>query len=174
MTINARLLFSFVLSVNTYYTKIRYVNWHWDSTLGNRQKIFGCISTFLLTFAANGTAWAATYYVSTSGSDSNPGTQAAPFRTIAHAVDKMVAGDTTYVKGGVYREGNIRFGRSGTESAPIKLLNAPGEFPIIDFIGPVVRLIMRMVIILRGLKDSICGFLFTTILVQRTPLAGSH
>ncbi len=52
----------------------------------------------------------------------------------------MVAGDTTYVKGGVYNEGNgeehetagVWFRRSGTESAPIRLLNAPGELPVID------------------------------------------
>jgi hypothetical protein len=35
------------------------------------------------------------------------------------------------VKGGVYY-GHVRFKRSGTQSAPIKLLNAPGEFPVID------------------------------------------
>lgn len=76
-------------------------------------------------------AYAATYYVATSGNDSNSGTNSSPWRTVRYAVSKMVAGDTTYVRGGTYTESNIRFSRSGTQSAPIKLLNAPGEFPII-------------------------------------------
>lgn len=80
------------------------------------------------------TGQAATYYVATTGNNSNPGTSTKPWKTIAYAVKNMVAGDTTYVRNGTYREGEIRFSRSGTQSAPIKLLNAPGEFPIINFI----------------------------------------
>lgn len=82
------------------------------------------------------TTHAATYYVDTAGSNSNPGTDKKPWRTIAYAVDTMIAGDTAYVKGGLYNEGLIRFRRSGTQSAPIKLLNAPGESPIIECIDP--------------------------------------
>lgn len=79
-------------------------------------------------------AYAATYYVATTGNNSNPGTSSQPWRTVAYAASKMFAGDTTYVKGGTYRETYIQFGNSGTQSAPIKLLNAPGQFPIINFI----------------------------------------
>lgn len=81
-------------------------------------------------------ALAATYYVNTTGSDSNPGTEKKPWQTVAHAVDIMVAGDTTYVRGGLYNEGTIRFKSSGTQSAPIKLLNYPGESPIIQCLDP--------------------------------------
>lgn len=109
--------------------------------MASRQKIFGVISTFLLSMAASGEAWAATYYVATNGSDSNPGTQAAPFRTIAYAVKKMVAGDTTYVRGGVYSD-HVRFSRSGTASAPIKLMNAPGESPVIDCGGVGTKMVL--------------------------------
>lgn len=77
-------------------------------------------------------AQAATYYVGTTGSDGNPGTSSKPWRTVAHAARTMIAGDTTYVRAGTYREGLIQFVRSGTSSSPIKLLNAPGEFPVID------------------------------------------
>jgi hypothetical protein len=77
---------------------------------------------------------AATYYVATTGNNSNPGTSSQPWRTVAYAASRMVAGDTTYVKAGTYSEGLIQFGNSGTQSAPIKLLNAPGQFPIINFI----------------------------------------
>jgi hypothetical protein len=76
---------------------------------------------------------AATYYVATTGNDANSGTSAAPWRTVAKAANTMVAGDTTYVRGGTYNEGLIPFRRSGTASAPIKLLNTPGEKPVIDF-----------------------------------------
>lgn len=79
-------------------------------------------------------AHAATYYVATNGNNSNPGTSSQPWRTVAYAVDKMNPGDTTYVKGGTYKEGLIRFKKSGTSSAPIKLLNASGQFPVIDCI----------------------------------------
>lgn len=77
-------------------------------------------------------AHAATYYVATTGNNSNSGTSSSPWRTVAYAVSKMVAGDTTYVRGGTYNEGLIRFTRSGTSSAPIKLLNEPGQFPVIN------------------------------------------
>lgn len=79
--------------------------------------------------------WATTYYVSTTGLDANSGTsEATPFRTINKAVLTMVAGDTTYVRGGTYStEPKITISRSGTAAAPIKLLNYPGESPIIDF-----------------------------------------
>ena len=44
------------------------------------------------------------FYVSTTGNDSNPGTQAAPWRTVQHAADTARAGSTVNVRGGVYEE----------------------------------------------------------------------
>jgi len=44
------------------------------------------------------------FYVATTGDDSNPGTQAAPWRTIQHAADTARAGSTVYVRGGIYEE----------------------------------------------------------------------
>ena len=52
-------------------------------------------------------AQAATYYVDRShpqASDFNPGTEAAPWKTIQHAANTLVAGDIAYVKAGVYAE----------------------------------------------------------------------
>ncbi len=97
-----------------------------------KQAISACIliSALLLPLAT----YAATYYVATMGSNSNPGTSSQPWLTIAYATAKMVAGDTTYVRGGTYNEETIQFGTSGTQSAPIKLLSAPGESPLINFI----------------------------------------
>lgn len=76
---------------------------------------------------------AATYYVATSGDDRNTGTLTSPFRTVAFAVKKMNAGDTTYVRGGFYVESLVQFSKSGTQSAPIKLLNYRNESPILNF-----------------------------------------
>jgi pectin methylesterase-like acyl-CoA thioesterase len=44
------------------------------------------------------------FYVATTGNDSNPGTEGAPWRTIQHAADTARAGSTVYVRGGVYAE----------------------------------------------------------------------
>lgn len=71
------------------------------------------------------------YFVATNGSDSNPGTFSNPWRTIEKAAEMLVAGDTVYIRGGVYQEA-VEFNNSGTNSAPIKILAYPGEIPVID------------------------------------------
>ncbi len=81
-------------------------------------------------------AQAAEFHVASDGDNANPGSDALPWRTIAHAVASMDPGDTTYVHDGTYEEGEIRFRMSGSEDAPIELLNAPGEAPIIHCIDP--------------------------------------
>jgi Periplasmic copper-binding protein (NosD) len=72
----------------------------------------------VLIFAAY-PALAATYYVATTGSDSNPGTQSQPFRNIQKAANMVVAGDTVLIRGGTYSQATIQFTRSGTASAKI-------------------------------------------------------
>jgi hypothetical protein len=71
------------------------------------------------------------YYVSTSGSDSNPGTLTQPWRTIQHSMDVVNPGDTVYVRGGTYYE-RLTLKRCGTSNAWITFKNYPGETPIID------------------------------------------
>lgn len=51
-----------------------------------------------------GPAAAATYYVSTGGNDSNAGTQAAPWRTLAKANATLVAGDACLIAAGTYTD----------------------------------------------------------------------
>ena len=89
----------------------------------------------LLIALAPGVSSSATYYVSTTGNNGNAGTESAPWRTIAFAVDQMVAGDTTFVRGGTYSESGVRFRRSGTAGSPIRLANHPNEFPRLSCTG---------------------------------------
>jgi hypothetical protein len=71
------------------------------------------------------------YYVSPSGNDSNPGTLGQPWRTIVKAARMVKAGDTVYIREGIYQE-SVDFATSGTSNAPIKILAYPGESPIMD------------------------------------------
>jgi hypothetical protein len=59
-----------------------------------------------------------TYHVSTTGSDSNPGTQALPLLTIQKAVSKSKPGNVIIVEAGSYNQPVI-INKSGTSSAPI-------------------------------------------------------
>lgn len=54
------------------------------------------------------------YYVATTGSDSNAGTQAAPFRTLNRGVSVLTPGDTLRVGAGTYDETLIDNIPSGT------------------------------------------------------------
>jgi hypothetical protein len=87
--------------------------------------LFGFLFTFFIIFAGlsiTSSAYGATYYVATTGSDSSSGTSAAPFKTIQKAADIVNPGDTVIVKNGNYLDldGNnriVEITRSGTASA---------------------------------------------------------
>ena len=68
------------------------------------------------------------YWVAETGSDTNAGTEAAPFRTLQRALDLAAAGTTINLKPGTYREAVITK-RPGTAAAPIKIKgpDGPGE-----------------------------------------------
>src|SRR5580704_12719109 len=72
------------------------------------------------------------FYVSTTGDDSNPGTEAAPWRTIQHAADKARAGGTVNIRAGVYEE-LVSINASGNSSDGfITFRSYPGETAILD------------------------------------------
>ena len=74
-------------------------------------------------------------YVSTTGSDSNPGTISAPWKTIQHAANTVQAGDTVYVRGGLYSE-SVNIGVSGSTGAgSVTFQSYPGETAIVDGTG---------------------------------------
>ena len=88
----------------------------------------------------------AEYYVATTGSDSNAGTMAAPFATLQKGVNAAAAGDTVWIRGGVYKittpassSAGVNFTKSGTsDTNRIKYWAYPGEVPVIDFSGLVI------------------------------------
>ncbi len=71
------------------------------------------------------------YYVAPDGNDANPGTLAAPFRTIQKCASVATAGDTCFIRAGVYRE-TVRPTRSGTAGAPIIFKPYNGEHVVIS------------------------------------------
>ncbi len=86
----------------------------------------------------------ATYYVSLStntpaGSNSNPGTIAAPWQRISYAVSQLSAGDTLYIRGGTYtntadridsQDYTVPTGTNATTGA-ISIVGYPGETVVI-------------------------------------------
>lgn len=75
------------------------------------------------------------FYVSTAGKDTNPGTLAAPWKTIQHAANQALAGDTVYVRRGTYHQ-SINLPRSGSATAgSIVFQSYPGELAIVDGTG---------------------------------------
>ena len=86
---------------------------------------------------------ATSYYVSPTGSDTNTGTITAPWRTWYYGINKLVAGDILYIRGGTYISvqgsggGNLSgvyiTNKSGTSTNHIKVSMYPGDArPILD------------------------------------------
>lgn len=71
----------------------------------------------------------ARYVSSNTGSDSNPGTEGAPWRTIEKAISSARAGDVVVLEPGTYgaRGTTTNFSNSGTSAAPITFTGAPGQ-----------------------------------------------
>lgn len=72
-------------------------------------------------------SWAVNYYVapaSAGGSDTNPGTSAAPFLTIQRAADVAQGGEFVYVQPGTYAGFNVK--RNGTAMTTINFVGLAG------------------------------------------------
>ncbi len=92
------------------------------------------------------TVSATTYYVSTNGNNSNPGTISAPWATWGHAFNSTAVkpGDTVYFRGGIYpmTSDNLSYpyaagcgynvSRDGTSGNNICYFAYPGEKPVLD------------------------------------------
>ncbi|WDM31310.1 DUF4990 domain-containing protein [Paenibacillus mucilaginosus] len=85
-------------------------------------------------------AFAADYFISPTGSDTNPGTKSAPFKSIMKAQSAASSGDTVYIRGGVYddfqiaaTDSNYNYVHDITKSG-ITYEAYPGdERPVFDF-----------------------------------------
>ena len=94
-------------------------------------KVFTLFALFVCVSVAFG-QMNTSYYVSTTGNDSNSGTQAAPWRTVQHAADTARAGSTVNVRGGIYEE-LVSINASGNASDGfITLRSYPGETVVLD------------------------------------------
>ena len=89
-------------------------------------------------------AFAKTYYVSTTGDDNNVGSLAQPWATLTKGISVAIAGDTVFIRGGIYnltsKYGITIASRSGTASDPICFFAYPpdyeaGNIPIFDCSG---------------------------------------
>lgn len=117
-----------------------------------RKYIFRVITTVAI-LISYGAFSQSEYYVSGPlGSDSNAGTESAPFQSINKGISMLNPGDTVYVMEGVYTNNNfgtvdpstntnmsnphvVTVNKSGTEDAYITLRNYPGHTPKIKFDG---------------------------------------
>lgn len=93
----------------------------------------------LLLLLAPNSIFAATYYVATDGKDTNSGSDLLPFQTIKRGLSAVSAGDTLYIRGGIYREGinsnsqTIPTGSSWT-NAPV-ISGYSGEMVVLQPVG---------------------------------------
>jgi len=65
------------------------------------------------------------------GSDAGDGSQNSPWKTLGHALTQLLAGDTLYLRRGVYFE-RVRVTQSGEPEKPITIRSYPGEMAILD------------------------------------------
>ena len=74
--------------------------------------------------ASGGRYW----WVATTGSDTNAGTETAPFRAITKGIAVAQAGDVIYIKAGTYAEvGGIQISKSGVAGRNMVISSAPGD-----------------------------------------------
>jgi parallel beta-helix repeat protein len=99
----------------------------------NRNMFVWAVLVLVLTSAP---LFGATYYVASDGNDAAAGSIGAPWATVGYAADQMSAGDTCYIRGGVYYiSSTIVFDNSdsGTSGSPVTFKAYTGEDPV--FVG---------------------------------------
>jgi parallel beta-helix repeat protein len=72
-----------------------------------------------------------TFYVAPDGSDSNPGSLDAPWKSLAYAFEQLDPGETLILRGGTYT-GDFVYDRVGTREQPITVKAFAGEQPILE------------------------------------------
>lgn len=90
------------------------------------------ITTFFIYL--NMPAYAEEYFISPDGDDNSSGNLASPFRTLERIANIVKAGDTVFIRGGVYRE-RLNVTKSGRPDAYITFRNYKNESVVIDAKG---------------------------------------
>ena len=130
------------------------------------------ITALVLGWVAIG--FSADYFVATNGSDlANGSSVRQAWGSIQHALDSVGAGDTVFVRGGVYSE-RLRFGASGSDTGgELRVVAYPGEQPVIDGRGLVVSNGIDALLEIDGQHDiTVSGFElrnFSTSLEDHVP-----
>ena len=90
-------------------------------------------SFIVFILSLNTVTHAANYFVSPTGNDNNSGIISQPFLTFEKASSLVNAGDSVFIRGGIYTTKQKIYGiNNGTASNPIVFINYPNETPIID------------------------------------------
>jgi hypothetical protein len=97
---------------------------------------------FLIFILINLDAHSSVYYVASNGNDNNPGTFIKPWLTWQKGFDVAIAGDTVFIRGGIYyTSGTIHggqcigvflTGKNGKADSRITIQTYPGETPVLD------------------------------------------
>ncbi|MGC4087920.1 MAG: right-handed parallel beta-helix repeat-containing protein [Polyangiaceae bacterium] len=75
-------------------------------------------------------------WIAPDGSDSNPGTETQPLKTLTAAHTRVSAGGTIWVKPGTYASSTtVLLNKNGTAQSPIRIWAASGARPLFDFAG---------------------------------------
>ena len=130
------------------------------------RRAFAAVSLFTLLAAS---APAATWYVSPTGSDSNSGTQASPFKSITKAQSVASSGDTVTIRGGTYSgftiagsDSNYNFVHNLTKSG-ITYANFTGETPVFNFAGTTTAKRVAAFHVASGVTVTIRGIVITGV-----------
>ncbi|WP_425399998.1 right-handed parallel beta-helix repeat-containing protein [Aeoliella sp.] len=98
-------------------------------------------AVLLMVLLASARLEAGEFFVAVDGNDGNPGTIDLPFASIARGQEAAHAGDTVWIRGGVYEysagagasENAVLFDKSGSPGQRINYWAYPGESPVFDF-----------------------------------------
>jgi Right handed beta helix region len=103
---------------------------------------------------------ACSLYVATTGSDTNPGTLSAPWKTVQKAANIALPGQTVCVRGGVYTEVVVVNVSGSASGGFVTFMSFPGEQAILDGTsltvpsgwGPMVRIENKSYVVIRGFE----------------------
>jgi hypothetical protein len=91
------------------------------------------LAVLVLTFISQ-TAYSRDFFISPDGDDNNDGSLNSPLKNIGKGVEQAYAGDTIFLRGGLYNHyQTIRITHSGQADNPITLRAYQNEIPILDF-----------------------------------------